>query len=101
LSARTYATDDELVLDIDLGDDDGGVERWRVSGGPDGAQAKRVRKKPDLTLDRASLGAIYLGGVRPSSLARAGRLEARNADVLRRADLFFLADRLPHCSTGF
>jgi predicted acetyltransferase len=52
-------------------------------------------------LDRASLGAIYLGGVRPSTLARAGRISALTPDVLRRADAFFLADQLPHCSTGF
>jgi predicted acetyltransferase len=98
LAARTYATDAEFVIDVDLGD---GSERWRVAGGPDGATAERVTRRPDLMLDRASLGAIYLGGVRPSTLARAGRISALTPDVLRRADAFFLADQLPHCSTGF
>lgn len=99
LAARTYGTDDEFVLDVDLGDD--GNQRWKIAGGPDGAAARRARSRPDLALDRASLGAIYLGGVRPSTLARAGRLVARNEAVLRRADAFFQAERLPHCSTGF
>jgi predicted acetyltransferase len=98
LAARTYSTDDELVVDVDLGERS---ERWCITGGPGGATADRVRRRPDLTVDRASLGAIYLGGVRPSTLARTGRIEYRHRDVLRRADAFFLADRLPHCSTGF
>jgi predicted acetyltransferase len=98
LAARTYATEDQLVVDVDLGDRS---ERWCISGGPGGASAERVRRRSDLQVDRASLGAIYLGGVRPSTLARAGRIECRHRDVMRRADAFFLADRQPHCSTGF
>lgn len=98
LAARTYGTDDDFVIDVDLGER---VERWRVAGGPDGATAKKARTRPALSMDRAALGAIYLGGVRPSTLARAGRLTAKNDSVLRRADAFFMADALPHCSTGF
>ena len=98
LEARTYGTEDQLVIDVDLGDRS---ERWRVSGAPDGAAVKKVRSRPDLRMDRAALGAIYLGGVRPSTLSRGGRLDAADDDVLRRADAFFLADRLPHCSTSF
>ncbi len=98
LAARTYSTDDRLVVEIDLG---GHGERLRIDGDPDGAQVKKVRSRPDLTMTRAALGAIYLGGVRPSTLARAGRLGAKNDDVLRRADTFFMAERLPHCITGF
>lgn len=97
LRARTYGTDDELVIEVDLGDR---TERWRVDGDPDGATVKKVRSRPHLRLNRATLGAIYLGGVRPSLLARAGRLSAE-PDVLRRADAFFMADRLPTCITGF
>lgn len=98
LRARTYATADKLVVEVDVGDH---TERWRVAGGPDGAEAKKARSRPDLRMDRAALGAIYLGGVRPSTLARAGRVESKSDDDLRRADLFFMADRLPHCTTGF
>ena len=98
LGARTYGTDDALVVEVDLGDR---AERWRVAGGPNGADVKRVRSRPDLRMDQASLGAIYLGGVRPGTLARAGRVLVDDRDVLRRADVFFLAERLPHCVTGF
>lgn len=97
LRARTYGTEDDLVIEVDLGDR---VERWRVAGAPDGAEVKKVRSRPDLRMDRASLGALYFGGVRPSMLARGGRIRATD-DALRRADAFFMADRLPHCTTGF
>lgn len=98
LRARTYGVTDDLVVEVDLGDR---TERWRVAGGPQGADVRKVRSRPDLRLDRATLGAMYLGGVRPSTLARGHRLRVTDPDVLRRADAFFLADRLPHCVTGF
>lgn len=94
LAARTYGTDDAMVLEVD-------GQRWNVVGTPDSATVKPAKRKPDLVLDRAALGSIYLGGVRPSELARGRRITARNDDLLRRADHFFAADRLPHCSTGF
>ena len=86
------------LVEIDLGDRTG---RWRVAGGPEGADVRKVRSRPDLGMDRATLGAIYLGGVRPSTPPRGHRLVVTDPDVLRRADAFFLADRLPHCVTGF
>jgi predicted acetyltransferase len=98
LRARTYGSDDELVIDVDLGDR---TERWKVSGSPAGAEVRRTRRRPDLTMNRASLGAIYLGGVRPSTLVRAGLVTVARPDVARRADIFFATDRQPHCTTGF
>ena len=101
LAARTYGTDDQLVVEITLSDrGEARTERWRIDGDPAGGTAEQVRSRPQLTMDRATLGAIYLGGVRPSTLARAGRI-AGKPDAIRRADAFFSADRLPHCSTGF
>ena len=98
LRARTYGTDDQMVIEVELDDR---TDRWRIVGGPDGAEVAKVRSRPHLRMDRAALGAIYLGGVRPSTLARAGRLSADGPAMLRRADAFFMADRLPHCVTGF
>ncbi len=94
LAARAYGTDDELVVEVD-------GDRWKVDGSPDGAVVKPVKRTPDLVMDGAALGSIYLGGFRPSELVRGRRIEARNADVLRRADHFFAADRMPHASSGF
>lgn len=94
LAARRYGTTDQLVLEVD------GV-RWLVDGSPDGATCKKVRTRPDLVTDRASLGALLLGGVRPSALAAGRRLEARNNEVLRRGDAFFLTSPVPHCQTHY
>ncbi len=94
LGQRTYGTDDSLVVEV------GGV-RVKVDGSPEGAVVKPSKRRPDLVMDRAALGSIYLGGFRPSSLVRARRIESRSADVERRADHFFAADRSPHSSTGF
>jgi hypothetical protein len=50
-------------------------------------------------MDHASLGALLLGGVRPSALAAGRRLESRSDAVLRRADAFFVTSPAPHCQT--
>ncbi|MGZ6982756.1 MAG: sterol carrier protein domain-containing protein, partial [Ilumatobacteraceae bacterium] len=94
LSTRHYGVADRLVVDVD-------GDRWSIDGGPDGAACRRVRTRPDLIMDRASLGALLLGGVRPSALAAGRRLEARNLDALRRGDAFFLTSPAPHCQTMY
>ena len=48
------------------------------------------------------LGALYLGGVAPSTLAAAGRItRAGPSGALRRADRFFVAHPSPWCTTHF
>ncbi len=99
LNARTYATEDTFVVEVDVGTER--PERWRIAGSPDGAEAERVRSRPDLVLDRASLGSLGLGGVRASELARGRRLTVRSEATLRRADHFFSTSPLPHVTTNF
>lgn len=94
MSARTYGTTDRLVIEVD-------GQRWAIEGGPDGAACRRVRTRPDLTMDHPSIGVLLLGGVRPSMLAAGRRLEARGDAVLRRADAFFLTSPVPHCQTMY
>lgn len=105
LEKRTYQTEDTFLVEVSDIVGPGGAMRWKVSGSPDGASVTSskpgARTRPDIVTDRASLGALYLGGVRPSTLARARRLDAKHPDVLRRADSFFAAERFPHCMTGF
>ena len=55
----------------------------------------------DLTMDVADLGAIYLGGVRASTLATAGRIEAASPGAAALADRVFAAERVPYCMTRF
>ena len=93
-ATRTYSTTDRVVVEVD-------GARWAIEGGPHDGSCRRVRTRADLVTDHASLGALLLGGVRPSALAAGRRLEARNGDVLRRADAFFLTSPAPHCQTMY
>ena len=98
LEARTYATSDQLVVEVADGSARG---RYALHGSPEGGSCRSVRTRPDLTMTTATLGALLYGGIRPSLLAAGRRLEARNADVLRRADLLFPLAPLPYCRTPY
>ncbi len=101
LGARTYGSEDRLTVELLPDEDAPAAVRYEVEGGSDGASAKRVRRRPDLVLNRAGLGAISLGGVRPSVLARAGLITEATPGALRRADTFFSTDRAPHSQHRF
>jgi predicted acetyltransferase len=88
--ARTYGTDDDVVVEVD-------GTRWRI--GASGVSS--VRSRPDLVTDGPGLGALLLGGVAPTTLAAGRRLEPRSTDALRRADTLFLTHPGPYCQTGF
>ncbi len=105
LAARRYGSLDELVLDVRDELCSSNVGRWRITteGEPGSAVAEvsRVDHDPDLMVDVADLAAIYLGGVRPSDLAAAGRIVESTPGSLVRADAMFTAARMPWCTTMF
>jgi predicted acetyltransferase len=72
-----------------------------AAGRPSEASVALTEAEPDLVMGAPELGAIYLGGVRPSTLAAAGRIETSSTDALAVADRMFRAERLPYCSTEF
>ncbi len=72
-----------------------------LDGGPAGATCVRTAAAADLTLDAAALGAISLGGIRPSVLARAGRVRAVDPAKLALADRMFAAERDPYAASWF
>jgi len=105
LAPRRYGAAGELVLDVTDAFCPWNAGRWRLtaSGKPGEAAATvgETDAPADLALDVADLGAAYLGGVRPSELARAGRIDELVPGALRRADALFAADRAPWCATMF
>lgn len=101
LAARRYSTSDALVIEVSDPFRPANNGRYLVEGGPDGAQAKRTDRAADLSLDVADLGSIYLGTVPASVMARAGRIEASDHDLLRRADAFFASSPAPWLTTPF
>jgi len=101
LAARRYAASGQLVLEVAdplVPENDG---RFRLDGGPSGADCARTTFEPDVVLDVAALGAVYLGGVRFSTLGRAGRIREARPGALARADAMFTSDLAPWCSTHF
>ena len=105
LTGRRYTTTDSLVLEVADDFCPWNAGRWRITttGEPWAAvaQIERTESVPDLVLDTADLAAIYLGGIRPTELAAAGRIEERTPGTLRRADVLFSADRTPWCVSMF
>lgn len=97
LMARRYAAEGWVtfaVRDRDCPWNEGVVE---LVGGPQGADTRRVDAAPDLVVDVADLGAVYLGGTTFDRLARAGRVAAASEDALRRADMMFATPQAPWC----
>jgi predicted acetyltransferase len=92
--ARSYGTSDRLVIEVD-------GRRWAIESDGVESSCRSVRTRPDLVVDQPSLGPLLLGGIRPRQLAAGGRIAARNDDVLRRADAFFVCGPAPQCQTYF
>ena len=107
LGARRYGVPGVLELDVadSLGhargrflltvDDRGRAEVERLEG------TDAAASRPSLALGVQELGAIYLGGVRPSLLGRAARITERRPGSLVLADRMFAAERSPHLSIWF
>jgi len=97
LSARGYATDDAIVVDVTDGFCPWNAGRWRISRGG----AKRTVDEADLACDVASLGCVYLGGFTFAQLARSLRMTELRAGAIARADAMFRSDRAPWCPEIF
>jgi len=107
LAARRYGVAGTLELDVAdplghargrfrlLVDERGRAEVERIQ------DADAAASGPGLRLGVQELGAIYLGGVRPSVLARAARITESAPRSLALADRVFAAERTPHLSIWF
>ncbi|MEX2551099.1 MAG: GNAT family N-acetyltransferase [Nitriliruptoraceae bacterium] len=74
LAERGYATDGTIVLEVadaQIPEQDG---CWQLHVADGEASCTRTGERPDLRLDVSSLSTVYLGGVRTTQLAAAGRV---------------------------
>jgi len=101
LAARRYAVDGTLVLEVTDALRPRNQGRFRLEGGPGGASCSPTRDEPDLALDVADVGAVYLGGASLATLARADRVAELTPGALLRADRMFAASPPPLCTTHF
>jgi predicted acetyltransferase len=67
----------------------------------DERRVKRTRRVPDLTLPPRSLAALVAGHSSAPQLARASLLDAKDDEVIARADQIFATEFTPFCSDGF
>jgi len=76
--------------------------RFRIEADGTGAGSVTATDAPaDLTFGAEELGACSLGGVRPSVLARVGRVQTDTPGALRTADAMFRSEVAPYCVTMF
>jgi predicted acetyltransferase len=99
LSARTYQTPVDVVLEVEDAFCPWNAGRWRLTGDTKGASCERTADAADLSLSVRELGAAYLGGVTLLSLAAAGRVRELRPGSLTEASVAFgspVAPWLPH-----
>ena len=101
LGSRRYSCEGRVVFDVV---DDAGFAagRYELDGGPDGARCRRApAASAGLTIPVDVLGALWMGGVSPVTLAAAGRVDVHDGTALDTAQAMFPAAPLPWCSTWF
>jgi predicted acetyltransferase len=96
-SARSYAGDGSIVFEVTDSFCPWNEGRWQLEGG----EASRTDGEPDLELDVADLGSVYLGGFTFAQLAAAGRVKELCPGSLAKADRLFRTDRAPWCPEVF
>jgi predicted acetyltransferase len=96
MAARELGADDRLVIEVidDVRPSTGGT--FAVEPG----SCRRTDATPDVSMHVRDLGALYLGNVNATTLARARRVSG-DRDALRRADRLFASSQTPWCATHF
>lgn len=101
LAARRYGREATVVLRVSDPTCPWNEGTWQAELSPGGAAVQRSDRAPDVSLDVAELGAIYLGGQRLSQLHRAGRVVEHTAGAVAVVDACFGSDPLPWCPFVF
>lgn len=100
LAARRYRTELDVVIEVSDELCPWNTGRWRLVGGPEGAECTATDAPGDVALSVTELGAAYLGGVSLVELAAAGRVYGEPG-ALARASLAFGWDPQPWCPEVF
>ena len=101
LSARRYATDIDVAIEVVDPQVDHNNATFHLVGTPHDASVRRVRRRADLTIGVRDLGAVYLGGTTIAQLHAAGLVLEHRAGAVARASSAFRWDRVPFCADVF
>jgi predicted acetyltransferase len=77
LAQRGYASDVDLVLDVDDERCAWNAGRWRLTARDGAATCERTEDEPDVSLPVQALGSAYLGGRSVAAMARQGAVAER------------------------
>ncbi|MDG4799129.1 GNAT family N-acetyltransferase [Micromonospora sp. WMMD980] len=94
-AARRYAADVDVVVEVVDALLPENTGRWRLVGGPDGAECATTTAPAALACDVRALGELYLGGTTPAALAATGRLRELIPGTLTRLTPAFTWHRAP------
>ncbi len=88
LEARRYRHDADLVVGVTDARYEDQSNNYRISTGDGSATVVVDNASADVNLDIATLGALYLGGQRATTLAAAGRIDGDNSAIVELDRLF-------------
>ncbi|MEV6396688.1 GNAT family N-acetyltransferase [Streptomyces sp. NPDC051907] len=101
LTARSWAADADLVLEVRDERVPANAGRFRLTAGPRGCAYEPSGEPPDLSLDVRDLASCYLGGARVEDLVRAGLAAERSPGAARTLDAALRTELLPHTVDEF
>jgi predicted acetyltransferase len=101
LTARAYATDLDLVLEVEDAFCPWNAGRWRLTADASGVQCRRTDAEAGLALSAEALASAYLGGTSLTTLAAAGVVRERQPGTLRESTLAFSTPGAPLCTDYF
>jgi predicted acetyltransferase len=97
LSARRYAVAESLVIEVEDEFCPWSSGSYRVEA----AGCRRTDEPPEISLDAAALGSVFLGGVSVDGLWRAGRVRECAPGAVMRADRLFAWSPRPWLSWSY
>jgi GNAT superfamily N-acetyltransferase len=101
LATRGYEADGDVVVDITDDPAPWNAGRWRIRVKDGAADVTRTDDEPELSMDVAALGAVYMGGRSLAALARAGVVAEHRPGAARELWRVFRTDVRPYASRGF
>ncbi|MEV6243310.1 GNAT family N-acetyltransferase [Lentzea sp. NPDC051838] len=101
LPSRRYSSDVDSVIEVEDSFCPWNSGRWRFTVKDGEAVVTRTEDAADVSLDAASLGSVFLGGVRLSVLKRAHRVVEHTPGHVDALSLAFIGEHEPHCPEVF
>ena len=98
LTARRYATEGELVLEVT---DDIAPGRFVLRADGERVECEPTGRPADVEITQRALASIYLGGFRLAQLALAGGVREHTSGAIGRLDLMFSSPLPPWNATWF